>query len=120
MNQYGYISRYHNAILDGTVTVGKWIALWYDYVVNGLDAGRFFYSERKARFAVAFMENFLHHHEGALAPGLVKLELWQKAMLSIIFGLVFIILLPKTVGLLFKFEIVKYIKGAPVGCYTYI
>ena len=88
MNQYGYISRYHNAILDGTVTVGKWIALWYDYVVNGLDAGRFFYSERKARFAVAFMENFLHHHEGALAPGLVKLELWQKAMLSIIFGVV--------------------------------
>ena len=86
MKDYGYISRYHNAILDGSIVVGKWIALWYEYVVNGLDAGRFFYSEKKARLAINFIENFLHHHEGALAPGLVKLELWQKAMLSVIFG----------------------------------
>ena len=86
MTDYGYISRYHNAILDGSVIVGKWIALWYGYVVNGLDAGRFFYSEKKARLAINFIENFLHHHEGALAPGLVKLELWQKALLSVIFG----------------------------------
>lgn len=86
MTDYGYISRYHNAILDGSIVVGKWIALWYKYVVDGLNEGRFFYSAKKARLAIAFMENFLHHHDGALAPGLVKLELWQKAMLSVIFG----------------------------------
>lgn len=85
-NDYGYITRYHKAIVDGAVTVGKWVSLWYRYVVDGLDAGRFFYSRKRARAVVAFMENFLHHHEGALAPGLVKLELWQKAMLSVIFG----------------------------------
>lgn len=87
MNDYGYISRYRNAILDGSIVVGKWIALWYEYVVSGLDAGKFFYSAKKARLAIKFMESFLHHHEGALAPGLVKLELWQKAMLSVIFGI---------------------------------
>ena len=75
MKDYGYISRYRNAILDGSIVVGKWIALWYEYVVNGLDAGKFFYSEKKARLAINFIENFLHHHEGALAPGLVQLEL---------------------------------------------
>ena len=87
MNDYGYISEYHNAILDGSIVVGKWVALWYKYVTDGLDAGKFFYSEKKARLAINFIENFLHHHEGALAPQLVKLELWQKAMLSVIFGI---------------------------------
>ena len=38
--------------------------------------------------AVNFLEAFLHHNKGHLAPGLVKLELWQKAMISCIFGLV--------------------------------
>ena len=34
-----------------------------------------------------FIENFCHHHEGHLAPGRVKLELWQKATLAVIFGI---------------------------------
>ncbi|MCO7109592.1 terminase large subunit [Gemmiger formicilis] len=34
------------------------------------------------------MENFCRHHEGALAPQLIVLELWQKALLSVLFGVV--------------------------------
>ena len=34
-----------------------------------------------------FIEQFCHHHEGHLAPGRVKLELWQKAALAVIFGI---------------------------------
>ena len=35
-----------------------------------------------------FVEQFCHHHEGELAPQRIKLELWQKALLSVIFGIV--------------------------------
>ena len=60
----------------------------YEFIVNGLQDGLFFYSAKKANAAVMFIENFCHHHEGALAPGRIKLELWQKALVSVIFGIV--------------------------------
>ena len=83
-----YIQEYHTQINDGRITVGKWIHRAYDLIKNGLDEGLFFYDEKKASRAIRFVESFVHHHEGALAPGLVKLELWQKATLSLLFGIV--------------------------------
>ena len=83
-----YILEYYQAIKDGRETVGKWIALWYQYIVKGLENKSFFYDGKKAGRAIKFIENFCHHHEGELAPGLIKLELWQKAETSVIFGIV--------------------------------
>ena len=82
-----YIEEYYQQIAGGSTIAGKWICLWYQYIVEGLKEKRFFYSQKKADAVILFMESFLHHHEGALAPGLVKLELWQKAMLAVIFGI---------------------------------
>lgn len=83
-----YIFEYYQAIKDGTVLVGRWVMLVYEYIVKGLENRSFFYSGKKAAAAVMFIENFCHHHEGELAPGLIRLELWQKALVSIIFGIV--------------------------------
>ena len=83
-----YILEYYQHIKDGTVQVGKWIALAYEYLVKGLENRSFFYSHKKAKAAILFIENFCHHHEGVLAPGRIKLELWQKALVSAIFGIV--------------------------------
>lgn len=83
-----YILEYYQHIKDGTVQVGKWIALAYEYLVKGLENRSFFYSHKKAKAAILFIENFCHHHEGVLAPGRIKLELWQKALVSVIFGIV--------------------------------
>ena len=83
-----YILAYYQAIKDGTVTVGKWVRLIYEYIVNGLESGLFFYDAKKANRAIRFIEAFCHHHEGALAPKLIVLELWQKALVSVIFGIV--------------------------------
>jgi phage terminase large subunit-like protein len=83
-----YIFAYYQEIQSGGVTVGKWTKLAYEYVVHGLQAKSFFYDGKKAARAVNFIEKFCHHHEGELAPGLIKLELWQKAALSCIFGIV--------------------------------
>ena len=47
-----------------------------------------YYDDKKARAAIIFIENFCRHHEGELAPQHIKLELWQKALISAIFGIV--------------------------------
>lgn len=83
-----YIYAYYQQIKDGTVVVGKWVRLLYEQIVHGLEAGTFFYNHKKATAAVRFIEGFCHHHEGPLAPGRLRLELWQKALVSLIFGIV--------------------------------
>ena len=88
MSSDNYILAYYQRIQDGTETVGRWIRLLYEMIIKGLQDKSFFYDHKKATAAVRFVESFCHHHEGVLAPGLIRLELWQKAFLSLIFGIV--------------------------------
>ena len=83
-----YILEYYQKISDESIIVGKWIKLVYKYVIEGLESKSFYYDQKKAQKAVTFIETFCHHHEGALAPELLKLELWQKALISVVFGIV--------------------------------
>lgn len=82
-----YILEYYQAIKDGSEPANKWITMWYSIVVEGLKSKRWTYNQKKAHKAIRFVEVFCHHHEGELAPGLIKLELWQKAFLSVLFGI---------------------------------
>lgn len=81
-----WILTYYQQICDGSVTVGSWIRKWYEIVVHGLEAKTWFFDQKKANAAINFIERYCHHHEGPLAPGLMKLEIWQKAFLSVVFG----------------------------------
>lgn len=81
-----YIYEYYQKITDGTIIVGRWVKIWYKYVVDGLEKGLFHFDPKKAQKSIRFVENFCRHHEGALAPQLIVLELWQKALLSVLFG----------------------------------
>ena len=83
-----YILAYYQKICDGSEVVGKWIKILYEIVVKGLQERAYFYDHKKAKAAILFIEQFCHHHEGVLAPGRIKLELWQKALVSCIFGIV--------------------------------
>ena len=82
-----YIFEYYQAIQEGTVNVGKWIRLWYEQIIKGLEEKAFFFNPKKANRALKFIESFCRHHEGALAPQHLKLELWQKAFVSVVFGI---------------------------------
>ena len=62
--------------------------LLYSMIITGLQEKRYFYDNKKANMAIAFVETFCRHHEGELAPQLIKLELWQKALTALIFGIV--------------------------------
>ena len=88
MQSKNYILIYYQQIKDGSVTVGRWIEKWYEYIVHGLEEKRFFFDQKKAARAIAFIQQYCRHHEGPLAPQLIQLEVWQKAMISVLFGIV--------------------------------
>lgn len=81
-----YIYEYYQGIKDGSIIVSKWIELWYKYIVSGLEEGLFLFDQKKANKAIKFIETFCHHSEGR--SDLLRLELWQKACISVIFGIV--------------------------------
>lgn len=83
-----YLYSYYQQICDGSVTVGKWVRMAYEMLVKGLEYKTFFYNQKKAYAAIMFIENFCRHHEGVYAKQKIKLELWQKALLTAIFGIV--------------------------------
>ena len=83
-----YIYEYYQKINDGSIVVGKWIKLLYEIIINDIKSKKYTYDAKKAKRAILFIENYCRHHEGEYAPGLIKLELWQKALVSCIFGLV--------------------------------
>ena len=80
------IFAYYQGIKNGEIVVGMWIRLVYEYIVKGLESKAFFFSAKKANRAIAFIEGFCHHSKGR--NDLLSLELWQKAAISCIFGIV--------------------------------
>lgn len=82
-----YILAYYQAIRNGSVTVGKWITLLYEYIIKALEDKALIYDAGKAHNAIDYIERRCFHTEGPLAPGPLRLELWQKAFISCVFGL---------------------------------
>lgn len=126
-----YIYEYRDAIKAGRVTVGRYIELIFDILVRGIEEKKWFYNEKKAQKAIKFIENFCHHSEGR--NDLLKLELWQKSIVSAIFGIVdcegyrqfrevFIIVARKNGKTLFAAAIIAYMAyldgeyGAKIYC----
>jgi phage terminase large subunit-like protein len=83
-----YIYAYYQRISNGSVTVGRWVRLIYEYLIKGLENKAFFFDQNEANNAVEWIETHCFHTEGPLAPGAFKLELWQKAFVSAVFGIV--------------------------------
>lgn len=81
-----YIQEYNHKIQTGEIVVGKWIRLLYEKITAGLRDGIFFFDDRKANRAIDFIQIFCHHCEGR--DDLITLELWQKATVCLMFGIV--------------------------------
>lgn len=80
------IYEYYKKINSGEIKVGKWIHKIYDILIDGLEQGKWFYDANKADKCVRFIETFVHHSKGR--SDLLTLELWQKAIICAIFGIV--------------------------------
>jgi len=82
-----YILSYYQDIKDGTAVVSTWVNKVYELIVHGIEDGLYTYDAKKANKAISWIEEHCFHVEGELAPGKLKLELWQKALISCIFGI---------------------------------
>ena len=80
-----WIFKYHEAIQKKDVIVGVWVRLCFEILTTGLLNGVWEFNEKKANKAIKFIENFCHHSEGR--SDLLHLELWQRAIVSAIFGI---------------------------------
>lgn len=126
-----YITAYNRQITSGKIVVGKWVKLIYAYLTNGLRKRAFFYDAEKTQLAIDFIERFCHHSEGR--SDLLKLELWQKACVAAVFGIVdekgvrifrevFLVVARKNGKTLFASAIIAYVKfldgeyGAKIFC----
>lgn len=87
MANKNYIFEYYQKIQDGSISVGKWIELLFSYIIKGLEEKEFTFNQKKANNAISWIEEHCFHVEGVLAPGNLKLELWQKALISVMFGI---------------------------------
>ena len=88
MKKDNWIYSYYQKIKDGSIVVGRWIACLMSYLIAGLEKKKFYYDNKKANAAIEWIEAHCFHTEGPLAPGNLKLELWEKCFISAIFGLV--------------------------------
>lgn len=80
------IYEYYRKINSGEIKVGKWIHKIYDILIDGIEQEKWFYNAKKADKCVKFIETFVHHSKGR--SDLLTLELWQKAIICAIFGIV--------------------------------
>lgn len=82
-----YIYAYYQGIKDGSIVTGKWIRMLYERILDGIEDHTYIYDQRRVDNCVRFIEKYCHHNKGKLAPGYLKLDLWQKAGLSLMFGI---------------------------------
>lgn len=88
MDNQNYIFAYYQKINDGSIVVGKWVSLLYENIVKGIEDGTYIFNQLKANKAIKFIETFCRHNKGKLAPRQLKLSLWEKAFISLVYGIV--------------------------------
>lgn len=86
--EVNWIYAYYQGIKDGSFTVGEYIREIMQYLVDGLEKKAFSYDQKKANAAIEWIEEHTFHTEGRLAPNNFVLELWEKAFVSALFGIV--------------------------------
>lgn len=88
MENENAVLAYYQGIRDGSIVVGKWIRVLYERILDGLEDHTWYFDQRKASNVIRFMERYCHHNKGPLAPQRLKLSLYQRSSLSLIFGIV--------------------------------
>jgi phage terminase large subunit-like protein len=85
-----YIEQYYKLIAQGELVVSKKVERVYKKLVDDLadEKSEWEYSEKKSNHVITFVEKYIKHSKGKMGGKPFLLELWQKAMLSALFGFV--------------------------------
>ena len=83
------IFEYNKKIQSGEILTSKKVKAVYQALVNDLEKSeKWVFDERKAQHAILFIEGYCKHSKGKWADKPVALELWQKAFVSALFGVI--------------------------------
>ena len=85
-----YIREYYRQIEAGETVVSDKVRRAYKELVRLLDddSGEWIYNERRAQHPITFVEKYCKHSKGKLGGRPFLLELWQKALVSALFGFI--------------------------------
>lgn len=84
-----YIKEYYSKIKKGEIVTSRRVAKVYEELCEEIDnPTEFIFDEKKALKPIEFIEKFCRHSKGEWAGQLVKLELFQKAYISALFGFI--------------------------------
>ncbi len=85
-----YIEIYYGKIKSGDAIVSEKVKKLFEHLHDKLhDSGsRYIFDEKKANHAIDFIERYCKHSKGKWAGKPVVLEVWQKAILSALFGFI--------------------------------
>lgn len=87
--KYNPIMLYWHQIETGQVRVGKKIRKTFQKLAYDVEhESEYYYSPKRANHIIEFAENFCRQSKGKFGGQLVKLELWEKAILAAIFGFI--------------------------------
>lgn len=86
---YNPVLEYWYKIESGEEIVSYKIHQWYKYLAHLINnPGEYFYSHKRANHILEFAENYCKLSKGAGAGRPVRLELWEKALLAAVFGII--------------------------------
>ena len=86
---YNPVLAYWEKIENGQEVVGRKTYLQYKYLAHLINnPGEYFYSAKRANHILEFAENYCKLSKGAGAGKPVRLELWEKALLASVFGII--------------------------------
>lgn len=88
MAKKNWILAYYQKVKDGSIIAGEYIHLILERLVSGIENKTYIYDQKKANAAIEWIEAHAFHTEGPLAPGPFILELWEKAFVAALFGIV--------------------------------
>ena len=85
------ITDYYYKIENKEIITSKKVEKVYKHIVEDIilnNKSEWEYSESKASHAIEFIERFCRHSKGSMGGKPFILELWQKALVSAMFGIV--------------------------------
>ncbi len=85
-----YITEYYEKICSGEITTSKRIKQIYKKAVEELNTPKppFVFSEEKANRPIEFIERFCKNSKGKWMGKPITLELWQKALIQVVYGFI--------------------------------
>jgi len=85
-----YIEQYYNEICNGSCIVSERVRKQYKKLVDDIKNPKdgYIFDENRATKPIRFIEQFCKHSKGEWAGKPVKLELFQKAYISALFGFI--------------------------------